>query len=65
MTMKRVNELKTNLDGRGGDLRQIGPFVKFGGPADIIDAALISVPLQSHVNLMNLTISHRDLEDVP
>ena len=46
-----------------GDLRQIGPVVKHGGPAETIDASIISSPLWKHVRRMRLTISQRDRED--
>lgn len=48
-----------------GDLRQIGPVVKFGGPAEVIDASLISSPLWPRIKRMHLTISQRDRQDAP
>lgn len=46
-----------------GDLRQMGPVVKYGGPAETIDASIISSPLWRHVKRMRLTIFQRDKED--
>ena len=51
-----------------GDLRQIGPVVKFGGPAETIDASIISSPLWKHVQRMRLTNSNetaRTLRTLP
>lgn len=46
-----------------GDWRQIGPVVKFGAPADTVEAAFISSYLWPAINRMHLTISQRDKQD--
>lgn len=43
-----------------GDWRQVGPVVKFGSPADMIDAAVISSFIWPQISRMRLTLSQRN-----
>ena len=48
-----------------GDWRQVGPVVLFGTPADVVESALISSYLWTHVTRFRLTQSMRDRLDQP
>ena len=48
-----------------GDWRQVGPVVLFGTPADVVESALISSYMWTHVTRFRLTQSMRDRPDQP
>lgn len=65
-----LQDLINNTELMGGKIvlrirnfRQTGPVVKYGGPVETVDAALISSSLWIHADCMRLTISQRDRGD--